>query len=122
MFRIFKLAITISLAGIFVSTTCPAGSLTDAIVNRMFGMYGLDRSTHTIEILSNPLKTAEVSTDDVVIRPLTPKKPLGLFTVMVTINEDGRPIEEGQVRMRIKRFGNVMVTTDRIHTREKLIC
>lgn len=97
-----------------------AASCDQAIIDGMMAMYNLDTSSYEIEILSNRLKAASVSADNIAIRPLTPKEPLGLFTVMVKVTEGGEVLESGQVRMKIRQFADVVVMSDRIRSREPL--
>ncbi len=100
----------------------PAGAAScgRAIIDKMMAMYSLDTSSYRIDILSNPLKTAEVSPDNIAIRPLTQKEPLGLFTVIVKVTQGGETLESGQVRMKIREFADVVVLADKIRRGEPL--
>lgn len=82
--------------------------------------YQLDPQQYEIEITSSQLKISEIDPVFVTYRPLTQKEPLGLFTILVTIERDDMPSLRGQIRMRIKRFAEVLVATDRI-TRHALL-
>ena len=114
---VFLLAVVFTLA--FAAPAC-AATCDQAIVDKMMAMYSLDTGSYKIEILSNRLKSVVVSADNIAIRPLTTKEPLGLFTVMVKVLEGGEIIESGQVRMKIKQFADVLVLSDKIGSREKL--
>jgi len=97
------------------ATTCDR-----AIIDKMMAMYDLDTSSYQIEILSNQLKSDELTENDIIIRPLTSKEPLGLFTVMVKVINRGEVIESGQVRMKIRLYADVVVVSDKIRSREPL--
>jgi flagella basal body P-ring formation protein FlgA len=114
---VFLLAVVFTLA---LASTAIAASCDRVIVEKMTTMYSLDTSSYEIEILSNPLKTASTNADNIAIRPLTQKEPLGLFTVMVKVIEEGDVVESGQVRMKIRQFDDVIVLSDKIKSREPL--
>lgn len=97
-----------------------AATLDDAIIDKMMSMYALDSSSYRLEVLSNPLRTAETESENVLLRPLSPKEPLGLFSVMVQLFENGTETESGQVRLKIKRFADVVVTLDKIRRHKEL--
>lgn len=92
----------------------------NAIVTKMFSMYGFDKDVYEIDLLNNPMKTAEVNPDNIAIQPLSQKEPLGLFTVIVKIYENGEEYESGQVRMRIKKYADVLVATERLKKSDDL--
>ena len=109
-----------SLAVFVLSAAVAASPSDDAIIEKMMAMYNLDSLSTEIEILSNPLKTAEVSSDNVILIPLTQKELSGLYTVMAKVTENGEVVESGQVRMKIRHYDDVVVLTDRIASREPL--
>lgn len=86
----------------------------------MFENYTLDTTAYEIEILSNHLKKTELDNEEISIKPLTLKDPLGLFTVIITIFDNGKKVESSQVRMRIKKFDSVLVSTDRLKRHTQL--
>ncbi len=102
-----------------IATAAPVPT-EQAVIDELMQMYGLDSSTCTVEILTNRLKTAEVEPGEVSIRPIAQKEPLGLFNIAATIERDGRMIESAQLRLRITRFLDVLVATDRIAMHEPL--
>jgi len=104
-------AVILLIASVTTAGATPTG---EAIANAIADMYQLDRSTHEIEILKNTLKVAEVAEGELTVRPMTSKDPLGLFSIKAIVTIDGQTIESTQVRLRIKRFAEVLVATDRI--------
>lgn len=95
-----------------------AASLDQVVVDELREMYQLDTARYQIEILSNRLKTGEVSASDLSLRPLTQKAPLGLFSVMAEVSLDGDLVESGQIRFKIKKFAEVLVTTDKVRRKD----
>ncbi len=107
---------TILLISMLIVGTVSANARTinDAIVCQMFDDFNLDTTMYEIEILSNRLNKKELENEEISIKPLTLKEPLGLFTVIVTILDNGIKVEASQVRMRIKKFDTVLISTDRL--------
>lgn len=116
-----KTFLTILIACFIVSSvSADTITINDGIINQMFEDFQLDNEKYEIEIISNNLKLQELSEELISIKPLTLKDPLGLFTVIVTILKDNQIIESSQVRMRIKKFDTVLVSTDKLK-RHKLL-
>jgi len=92
----------------------------DAIVIKMFSMYGFDKDVYKIDLLNNSLRTAGINPDDIAIQPLSQKEPLGLFTVIVRLYENGEEYESGQVRMKIKKYADVLVAIERLKKSDDL--
>jgi flagella basal body P-ring formation protein FlgA len=105
---------------IFLAQTLSAADTGEAIVDLVREQYQLDPETHETEILSSQLRTRLVDPADLSIRALTSSEPIGLFTVLAEIVRDGELIERGQVRMRIRRFAEVLVAADKIKRHETL--
>ena len=105
---------------IVCSLSANTRTVNDAIVEQMFDNFSLDTTTYEIEILSNGLKKKELDKEEISIKPLTLKDPLGLFTVIVTIFENNEKVEASQVRMRIKKFDSVLITSDRLKRKTQL--
>lgn len=91
-----------------------------AIVQKLIEMYQLDTAYYQVDLLSQPIKSADVSPDNLAIRPLTPKEPLGQFTIMVTLNAAGQLLESGQARLKIRKFAEVVVTSDKLRRHDLL--
>ncbi len=84
------------------------------IVTSVMSMFHLDPLDIEIEVLSNQLEGRDVTESSLSLRPLTQKDPVGLFTVLATLTENGETVATGQVRMRIRKYAEVMVANDRI--------
>jgi flagella basal body P-ring formation protein FlgA len=111
-----KITLVVGLA-LLAALAAPAATAVEtgeAIVDLMRTTYELDPAEYEIEITASQLKTRLVDPADLSFKPLSRKEPLGPFTVLVKITSDDDLIEKGQVRLRIKRFARVLVTTDKI--------
>ena len=113
MTKFLEITIALMCIGLLWSGTAAALSPGDAIVKKMFAMYELDPEWYEIELLNHPFRTAEVDVGVITLRPLSQKEPLGLFSVMVTITDNGEAVEQGQVRMKIRRYADVLTAGDR---------
>ncbi len=109
---------------IFLTPVCslavPSMSTTEIIVDEIMTSYGLDPETYEIEVLTNQLKTESLDGRQLTFRPLSQKDPIGLFTILATIIENGEEVETNQVRMRIKKYQTVLVVKDRIKRSDAL--
>lgn len=112
---IFPLTLFISLTNQWVQ----AASCNDVITAQVISRYHLD-STYQIEILSNQLADRETESSFVTFKPLSQKEPLGLFTVLMTVTAPDSTRQTVQVRMRVSKFANVLVASDRINKGELL--
>ncbi|MEW5796546.1 MAG: flagellar basal body P-ring formation chaperone FlgA [Candidatus Zixiibacteriota bacterium] len=91
-----------------------------AVVQLVRDRYQLDTAQYTVEVVANQLKTRLVNTSDLNLRPLTQSAPIGPFTLIVEIKRDSALIERGQVRLRISKFADVLVCTDKIQRHDLL--
>ena len=113
MTKFLEITIALMCIGLLWSGTAAALSPGDAIVKKMFAMYELDPEWYEIELLNHPFQTAEVDAGAIALRPLSQKEPLGLFSAMVAITDNGEAVEQGQVRMKIRRYADVLTAGDR---------
>jgi flagella basal body P-ring formation protein FlgA len=84
------------------------------IVNEIMMMFGLDTESYLIEVLSNHLTSQYMSGCALALKPLTQKDPVGLFSVLATLTKGDEVVATGQVRLRIKKYADVVVANDRI--------
>jgi len=101
-------------------TNAQAATVEELVSQWVYHTYSLDTGSFKIQFLGNSLKTAEVTNERLEVRPLTESEPPGLFTVLAHLERNGTVVDRGQVRMRIRKYAEVLVTTDRL-TRQELI-
>jgi len=109
-----KQAIAWTLLLILIAVKLFASTTDEAIIEKMMTMYQLDTNSYEIELLSQPIRSADLTADQIEIRPLSQKDPLGLFTIIVKAMNGEEVLEQGQVRMKIKKYAEVAVAIDRI--------
>jgi flagella basal body P-ring formation protein FlgA len=109
-----KQALAWTLLLVLIAVKLLASTTDEAIVEKMMTMYQLDSANYEIELLSQPIRTADLTADQIEIRPLSQKDPLGLFTVIAKVMSADNVLEQGQVRMKIKKYAEVAVAIDRI--------
>jgi flagella basal body P-ring formation protein FlgA len=116
---------SISILALVVILSCAAASSRSATVEALvsqwvYHTYSLDTTAFEIEVLSNSVKTTDVADERLSIKPLTQREPLGLFTVLAELERNGTVVDRGQVRLRIRKYADVLVATDRL-ARQDLI-
>jgi flagella basal body P-ring formation protein FlgA len=105
---------------IFLAQSAGAVDFDAALIEKVREQFQLDSASYEIDILSNRFKTRIVNPVDLSLRPLTQQEPLGLFSVQAEIIRDGAVIERGQVRLRVKKFAEVLVATDKVQRHQLL--
>jgi flagella basal body P-ring formation protein FlgA len=99
---------------IFVAGPARSTPVNDLVEEWLLGTYQLDPSTHEIEFLATTLSSAEASADQLSLRALTESEPQGLFTLLAEIDSGGTLVARGQIRLRIRKYAEVLVSSDRI--------
>jgi flagella basal body P-ring formation protein FlgA len=105
---------------VFLCQSAAAVETGRAVVDLVRERYQLDSTAYEIEIVSIQLKTRLVNLGDLSIKSLTQTEPIGPFTVMAEINNNGVLIERGQVRLRVSKFAEVLVAADNVGRHELL--
>ncbi len=114
-----KITLLLLIGLFFTAAGASAGTGDDLIRQRIFEMYDLDTTAYEIEIRSNPLSTASLTAAELQLRPLLKKAPRGLFSFQATVTRDGKQVESRQVRTKIRKFAEVVVTIDKIKRSEE---
>lgn len=99
---------------IAVAASSQAVPVEEAIIDRFIVMYDIDTANHDVKLVSCGLKTAQVLPQHIEIRPTTQKEPLGIFSAIVRINEDGTEIESAPVRFEITKYADVLVANENL--------
>jgi len=86
----------------------------EAVRIKMAEMYDLDTTYYLIDILTGGLKSADITVDQLTLRPLTPKEPLGMFSVMADVKDGANTLESAQVRMKVRKFADVLVMLENV--------
>ena len=120
MMRLLAYGFEVLLVLVLGVNTAETAPLADIVRHRVVARYDLDTSRYTVEITRSSLKTESARPEEVRVRPLTQGKPSGPMVVVVELHRDGRLIERGQVRLMVRRFDDVLVTTRRIGRHERL--
>ena len=120
MSKLIKILLIILFLASPLAVADEAVDFEQALVLKMQGEYNLDPAFYDIDIDFNQLKTKLATPGSLRIEPISKKKPLGSYTVRVIIEDGGETVEIGQVRMKIKKYAEVLVTTGRIRRNEAL--
>ncbi|MDX9858166.1 MAG: flagellar basal body P-ring formation chaperone FlgA [candidate division Zixibacteria bacterium] len=93
--------------------TTAAGPKED-VVEWVIDSYQLDPQWYEVEVLEGRLDYIERDYSIAVDKPLTQKEPIGLFSVLATVTYQNGTTETVQVRLRIRKFADVVVADDRM--------
>jgi flagella basal body P-ring formation protein FlgA len=104
---------------ITVSGAMASADFDQALSTKIMDTYQLDPAWYKVEVLSSGLKLHQLTElQDLTIRPLSQKEPLGVFTLIVTVSEQGKSIGSGQVSVNIHKYADVLVATDLLSRHE----
>ena len=118
--RLLAKIIWLCMVLIPAASSAQAVSVDELVVRWMRSTYHLDSLECEIDILSNPFAATVIGTDQIGFRALTLSEPAGLFTVLAELKNDGVLVKRCQVRLRVKRFAEVIVATDRLKRHDRL--
>ncbi len=90
--------------------------LSESIIN----FYDLNEYDIEIELRSNHFNTESLDFDSLTIKPMSQSKPRGLLSFKVALFNEGQIIKEGQTRVKVAYFEEVLIAADRIG-RHKII-
>lgn len=110
----FTITILVCLTLLAVTSSVSALTSDEAIRSKVATMYDLDTNQYQIDILTNKLKSADISLSQLTLRPLSPKEPLGLFSMMADVKNDGVLFESRQIRLKIRKFADVLVLLETV--------
>ena len=116
-----KLLLLIFFLAFGLLSSVSAKPVGEVVTSIMFDEYGLSHDSYEIEILSHRLPVDDVIPERVHIKPITQKDPLGLFTIIVQVDDaSGEVAYASQMRMRIKKYEDVLVVNSRCSRHEVL--
>lgn len=110
----FTITILVCLTLLAVTSSVSALTSDEAIRSKVAAMYNLDTTQYQIDILTNRLKSADISLNQLTLRPLSPKEPLGLFSMMADVKNDGVLFESSQIRLKIRKYADVLVLLEKV--------
>ena len=100
-------------------SSAQTASVDELVIRWVRSTYHLDSLECEIDILSNPFATTVIETGQLGFRALTLSEPAGLFTVLAELKNDGALVKRSQIRLRVKRFAEVIVATDRLKRHDR---
>ncbi|HWR81834.1 MAG TPA: flagellar basal body P-ring formation chaperone FlgA [Candidatus Deferrimicrobium sp.] len=117
---LIKLAVWAIPLSLLLSLPARAADCDKIVTDKLIALYELDTTCSRVEILSNPLDCNGATPDEITILPFTPSEPRGLFTALVRLSNGGEIVQSGQVRWNVRQYGDVVVSSDKIASREPL--
>jgi len=106
------------VASALLATSSRAKSNEQLLTESLVSQFALDTTHHTIQVLSSQIKSPLTSGQQISLKSLSTKEPIGPFTVLAYVLDGADTVAQGQVRFRIDRFADVLVASDKIATRQ----
>lgn len=104
---------------LMVSVSSATESESDSLfIQKFANQFNLNSANYEIEIAYNSADLNGLTVEQVTYNPITNKDLIGLYTVLVEKTGTTERESLGQIRFRIRKFENVLVTTDRIGRNE----
>ena len=97
-----------------------AATVNELVVKYLLEEYDLDPTQHMIELLNDPLLPDVTEQRSLRLRLLTLGEPLGRLTLLGEMEENGNLIGRAQIRVRVAKYSDVLVSKDRIHRNQPL--
>jgi flagella basal body P-ring formation protein FlgA len=116
--KFLKRLMTVLWPVVILSVPVAALDSSEAVIDRIYADFKLDPQFYRIEVQASQLEKELAEPFELEIEPLSRKAPLGLFTVKVKARRNGELVEEGQVRLEIRKFAEVLVTTGKVGRHE----
>ena len=114
MKQFFKMLLLIGLLLLSFGSAVLAESTRDIIVNKVYESFELDKSTYTIEILTDEIKSKNISYSQISINPLYQTTPIGRFGIILKVTRPEAKVEKETIRLYISKFADVVVAGERI--------
>lgn len=108
------------LIGLLCLTSLSSAAPYEEVDRWLIETYGLDTTVYEIEHLTDRLFDLDDNTALTVIRPLSIKEPIGLFSVLAQLDYPDGNGETMQVRLRIRKFAEVVVAKDKFDRNDPL--
>jgi flagella basal body P-ring formation protein FlgA len=119
MTRIVSTTALLLIMFVTVAGVLASADFDQALCTKIMETYQLDPAWYKIEVVSSGLKIQELGqSQEIAIRPLSQKEPLGVFTVIATVSDQGKVVGSGQVSVTIHKFAEVLVATDLLSRHE----
>ena len=120
MKQFFKMLLLIGLLLLSFGSAVLAESTRDIIVNKVYESFELDKSTYTIEILTDEIKSKNISYSQISIKPLYQATAIGRFAIILKVTRPESKVEKETIRLYIRKFADVVVAGERIRRFDNL--
>ena len=114
MKQLFKMLLLIGLLLLSLGSAVLAESTRDIIVNKVYESFELDKSSYSIEILTDEIKSKNISSSQISVKPLYQTTPIGRFAIVLKVTRAEAKVEKETIRLYIRKYAEVLVVTERI--------
>ncbi len=98
----------------FSSSLIVAESIDQLATEWIISEYQLDLDSYEVELISSRLNVTDLQPEELTLKAISNKKPLGAFSLLAVVTRDNEVISRGQLRVSIRKFQSVMVAQERI--------
>ena len=116
LYRIFMVLVFLTFAASLVA----AEPVDQLIIDWVTSEYQLDSDNYAIELISNRLKVSDILPEELTLKAISNKEPLGSFSMQAVVTRDNKILSQGQIRVRIRKYQNVLVALDRIKRHDEI--
>ena len=114
MKQLFKMLLLIGLLLLSLGSAVLAESTRDIIVNKVYESFELDKSSYSIEILTDEIKSKNISSSQISVIPLYQTTPIGRFAIVLKVTRAEAKVEKETIRLYIRKYAEVLVVAERI--------
>ena len=114
MKQLFKMLLLIGLLLFSLGSAVLAESTRDIIIKKVYESFELDKSIYTIEILTDEIKSKNLSYSQISVKPLYQTTPIGRFAIILKVTRAEAKVQEETIRLYIRKYAEVLVAGERI--------
>lgn len=122
----YTVSILLLLTFSMVSATEINSGLEQALTNNVIAYFDLDTTNTKVEIRKSRIRPDNITFDSLVISTMTERSswkhpiPRGLVSLKAELYQNGEPVADGQIRVCIRHYSDVLVSDSRIRRNHSL--
>ena len=99
MKQLFKMLLLIGLLLLSLGSAVLAESTRDIIVNKVYESFELDKSIYTIEILTDEIKSKNLSYSQISVKPLYQTTPIVRCAIVLMVTSSEAKVQKETIRL-----------------------
>lgn len=114
MKQLLKMLLLIGLLLLSLGSAVVAESARDIIIKKVYESFELDKSIYTIEILTDEIKSKNISYSQISVKPLYQTTAIGRFAIVLMVTRSEAKVQKETIRLYIRKYSDVLVAGERI--------